>query len=1121
MSVSELCEWVEFYKTTGKEAPSLSECVSNVIRLAYPGELESFEASRPDEGAWAASLAVLNRHASETDLIKPLQSHLLESYRGPFVPHVSPREAERELKRALAALCIGAFRGAQKAVFINDVINFENHIQIAIFTLLNDEEDGNDDEDESAPEVTVENPPMTPVRSAKDSTERDDVASSCSKNEIKRMMRENSILKDENASLQAELFRQKEAMLQVQQDDEKRKEDVENLKLELRVESAKNERAMKKQVDDYVAHLQDELTQATNKLQGLAGIDKALEAAKDELDILKPMAEKASKLESRLEKYQSKLDEMTRVKETNRRLEEKTAELTEKAYAQENQLHKLSSVQRKLDETKEAMANMAVRLSETEALVSRREHEKNQVAADLDGVRQELSLQLRLKQDMQETLARVQDGATHHSHAPVEHIVDKDMEEEMDSLKRANAKLKEQLSLENASRIDALLEDLDAMTRVKKSFETKFFDAQNQIERLEMDLATTREVCAASQQQRMDTQEALNTTQTSLEALKGDFAHANAMWAEAKTQWEAKSRALEADIQAKTQCMDEQTGCIQVLENQRTSLEQQIREHECSIESMALVNEQSMEMISQLEMDLDHGRQSLSQLQEAKGLLQAELETTKGLWMAESTEFAAFRSEALRTQDEWTAKYEDMVAHQDEMSLELAARVSQLQEKTSHVTSLENIRSTNEENIAALDERVAELETALRHVTESFEMAQEERDAVEQSRLGMERSWDEERATWTKQTADMVTKHEAAIVMWALKLEETTETMEEKLQDKHAAYTAIEAKATSLEEEVKAMQTRHEAARVEWEAKVDAVAQKQVEWEAQLGHYRQKEKRGEAVLVDLKARHAVTTKAKDEAIQILELKMSRLESKNRMLEKERSHFSHQESSKRHVSAEYQAVSLKMDMQMNALKAELESLGAEYKALVVQTQGCSCKYSCDASMKGYVDSMKHMEQQQHAESERRRELILVNAKLIQEQKQLVLRTTSQAQEIQKLKEANNSLMLREERRNKALEHEKENSSKVDDTVKNHTTPSKRKWQDSPQVDESARDHRTTETPSKRFRSSSSPFAAPSPSVISCPAGSVSAHATPSKNSPLLDNATTTATGDDPPPQCSQQ
>ncbi|RHY57576.1 hypothetical protein DYB30_010706, partial [Aphanomyces astaci] len=267
----------------------------------------------------------------------PLRSELLhEHYQGAWVSGLHggpPPAAELELERTLSALCIGAFKGAQQASFINDVLSFSEHIQLTLFTLLRDDEDSepatHSDRTVTTPATTTTEhhhhdtpPPSTPVQSTRHTptTSATTPASSlsCSKNETKRMARENHILKDENAALQRELVQVKAAMATLHDEEESRKGAFENLKLELRVEAAKNERTIKKQVDEYVAHLQAELSSATAKLASLSGIEKELEAARDELDILKPAADKAIKLEARVEKYQAKLDDMTRIKEANR-----------------------------------------------------------------------------------------------------------------------------------------------------------------------------------------------------------------------------------------------------------------------------------------------------------------------------------------------------------------------------------------------------------------------------------------------------------------------------------------------------------------------------------------------------------------------------------------------------------------------------------------------------------------------------------------------------------------------------------------------------------------------------------------------------------------------------------
>ncbi|RHZ11939.1 hypothetical protein DYB26_011407, partial [Aphanomyces astaci] len=314
-----------------QQACPSAQCVANVVRLAFPSELD------PTTHTWDSILTVLNRHATELNLLQPLRSELLhEHYQGAWVSGLHggpPPAAELELERTLSALCIGAFKGAQQASFINDVHSFSEHIQLTLFTLLRDDEDSepatHSDRTVTTPATTTTEhhhhdtpPPSTPVQSTRHTptTSATTPASSlsCSKNETKRMARENHILKDENAALQRELVQVKAAMATLHDEEESRKGAFENLKLELRVEAAKNERTIKKQVDEYVAHLQAELSSATAKLASLSGIEKELEAARDELDILKPAADKAIKLEARVEKYQAKLDDMTRIKEANR-----------------------------------------------------------------------------------------------------------------------------------------------------------------------------------------------------------------------------------------------------------------------------------------------------------------------------------------------------------------------------------------------------------------------------------------------------------------------------------------------------------------------------------------------------------------------------------------------------------------------------------------------------------------------------------------------------------------------------------------------------------------------------------------------------------------------------------
>ncbi|CAK4069826.1 unnamed protein product [Aphanomyces euteiches] len=1043
MTVSALCEWVAFYAPPNMRAPSLCEFVANVVRLAFPGDLDQTQQD------WDDVAKVLNRRAGELNLSQPLNSRLLEVYKGPFVPgQVSA--AEKELERTLVALCVGAFKGPQQAAFIKDALNFSEHIQVTLFTLLRE------DEDDETPPAEDEVLPSTPVQEAKTLDRHDEIGSSCSKSDTNRILRENSILREENTALHDELAMLRESVVKLQHEDEKRKDDVENLKLELRVESAKNERAIKKEVEEFVAHLQEELQKATTKLQNLEGIENDLQVANEELDILRPAAAKTSKLEARLEKYQGKLDELTRMKEANRRLEEKTLELTDKTYAQETQIQKLSSVQRKLDETKENMTKMAVKCSELETLVSKRESEMAQANADLEGLNQELAVQLKLKQDMQLIIEQLQDSASiQNDSRGVEQIVDNDMQDELERLKRANLKLKEQLSLESADRVDSLMDELDSMTRIKKSFEAKFFDAQSEVERLQKELTAKNDLALMWEQEQKKTQLDLAKSTEQLNALQFDFERNKQKWVDDAAAWRDSESSLQANVQELLADIENQRHQIGSLNDSLANLQNELSDKEASILDLKAIRQALDNSLSALQSDIELVNIAMNEKTETILMQSTELDTVKGDLLVKSNELAIYQCEMQKREENWITKYDDISLRHEETQEQINGLMINLEAKGSEITNLERLRLEYEQQV---QDSFASMELLRQHflsTSESLSMSKEECDGLRNLRQEAQQ------------------KNDALL-----------NSVEDKLQATYCALNECKTRLQAMDDEMLAMKTKQRHQEKEWQEILSKSNKEKDEMMEKIRRFVEKEKRGEDFVTSLLAKHKIAIGKKDDMIQHFELELSRLEAKNRLLEKDRSRYSNLESNKRHVSAEYQAVSLKMEMQLNALKSELEALSKEHSALQEQAQKCNCKYTCDASMKGYVDSMKHMEHQQQADSERRRELILMNAKLVQEQKQLVLRTTSQEVEMQKLKETINSLMLKEERRKKALEQEKENAKAA-------STPLKRKLNDET-------DQKLSGTPVKRMRTTTSPSSlSPKHQILQA------------------------TTNEDSPPQCSQQ
>uniref|UniRef100_K3WDE2 Uncharacterized protein n=1 Tax=Globisporangium ultimum (strain ATCC 200006 / CBS 805.95 / DAOM BR144) TaxID=431595 RepID=K3WDE2_GLOUD len=160
-------------------------------------------------------------------------------------------------------------------------------------------------------------------------------------------------------------------------------------------------------------------------------------------------------------------------------------------------------------------------------------------------------------------------------------------------------------------------------------------------------------------------------------------------------------------------------------------------------------------------------------------------------------------------------------------------------------------------------------------------------------------------------------------------------------------------------------------------------------------------------------------------IEKLEDTMTRLESKVVLLEKERAHISSQEEKKREIEEEESSFSSQLNTQVGLVVVELEKLQKEYNELRHRVQSCQCHHGgsqehTDDSKKFYLNRIRQLEQGKHQEEDRRRELLLINAKLTQEQKKFQTKNMMLLTELQQLREKMNTWLLRDERRKKEQE-----------------------------------------------------------------------------------------------------
>lgn len=166
---------------------------------------------------------------------------------------------------------------------------------------------------------------------------------------------------------------------------------------------------------------------------------------------------------------------------------------------------------------------------------------------------------------------------------------------------------------------------------------------------------------------------------------------------------------------------------------------------------------------------------------------------------------------------------------------------------------------------------------------------------------------------------------------------------------------------------------------------------------------------------------------KRETIARLQNTISHLESRVALLEKERSHLSSQDERNTNAVNEISSYSCQLSTQVNLLSAELESVLKENKDLYVKQVWCHQSplktNTCDSATSYYLTRIQQVEHDKQQVEHKRRELLLVNAKLIQQQRQLHVKNASLADRILELEESVTHWRLLVERRQTEEEQSK--------------------------------------------------------------------------------------------------
>ncbi|KAL3661984.1 hypothetical protein V7S43_012791 [Phytophthora oleae] len=882
-----LMRWLAFYASNAQE-----DCVSIVLRLlklAFPHACDDQKAL----AGWCAVLTVLEG--------------FYDSNLAVDITRLERSKAElNDTLRAVLELVLGAVVQCEaKEKFVKDILTMEDAVQTDLMAIiekvmaqgpviLNAESVDEEKQEKEAPGLG------SPLYLSRNAT-------------LERIQRENKVLKEENIYIARELEQTTKTLQDVDGKKEKLAEVIQALKEQVDTDTLKMERAMHAQYDERIQNLQRELDLAKTELSEKATLAQKVSALSDEVDLLRPLADKMKKVDTTIAKYKSKIDALSGAKDSLRRLEITNAELVETNLTLESELAKAATSQRKLNEAKEANTALEFRVSELETLLDRERVKFSTTRSELEAVQDALQESKTLNAQLQESVHHqaTVDASENISSATMANGINEFNPELMQKLTRLefeNAELKKQIDSETRARIDSLLDEIDDLTRLKKSFEKKYFDTQQTLE---------------------STQSELKQTTRHLESTIAEF-------------------------QAKTRELSEWKLCF----------EEDIAAHALELRTVVATRDHliaeladSKERENRLGQDVSNFDRDLSAVREARQLLE-------------------FRNEQLTEQCEYLSKAKDDLGAKLTQQIEYAAMQVELAnvERLRFAQQQEDKRTQicreYEEHIAA---KSAEIDQLTSRLQEANHKHFEDRRRLEASHISTMKELEQYQEKYSVSNAD-----------WSME--------EQALNDRITELESISSQSEQHEQELKAT------------------------IKSQL--------HSNARLVDKNRALKADAVEKREVIAKLEIANTRLESKATLLEKERKYFTTQEK-KWGVEDGMALYSSQLSTQVTLVASELEKVSKENKELRAKQVGCRC--SGESPPRGGIEAknyfltqIQQLEQDKHLAHQKRRELLLVNAKLIHEQKQLHLENLTLSGRVRDLEESVNHWRLRDERRMKKEE-----------------------------------------------------------------------------------------------------
>ncbi|KAF1332975.1 hypothetical protein FI667_g3282, partial [Globisporangium splendens] len=906
--MASVCVWLAQYAHENDAV--IAATLQRLLRCAFPALFEDTNAAHPGCDAWTLVVHVLEQFY---EMVLGIDKTRL-----PLEASIGDAVESNAAVIQVIEFTLGAVvQCEEKAAFVRDIMTMSDAVQVDLMAIIekvmvlqsNQGESGTTEssatdnntskspsgsgDDASGLRHPVSSQGMSPLAGSNETTPLHLARNA----ELERAKRENEFLKDENLHVSRELQDARNKIQQMETESSALVETIQQLRLQLEVDVLKKERAVRTHYEDRIQVLERDLESANADLHMKAVVANEVKELRDEVDLLRPIAEKMTKMEATVAKYKLKMEELASVKEklrvcfTSVRSSEEYTGLI----SLETQLSKAASLQRKLDEAKEANTAVEFRVSELETLLTRQEHELERVRNDWESSQSALHKATALNAQLQEMLdhqlraANLDSGSAVSTEAVVGCISEFNPElmQKLARLEHENQELRKQVNGETSERIDGLLDQMDDLTRLKKSFESRYFDTEQQLQK------TCEELTHANQ--------AVAALESSLSALQSDM--------KAATE---NHDILKAELEEARTVMNDLTACKEKLE---TNVSDGIQRES----AMAETNHNLQDEVGKLRITADSLQQDLVSLQERE----AELE------LAHSNALSCLGEEM----DAKMTEIEQLKSEKDTVRLEMDNYMEQ------HTVSNAERNAKESE----LQDAISQLEVSLRE--------EQNRPSAEISALN--------------------------------------EQMKELERSKTLLQTQFKNQETKLTETIK----------------------------AQLDSNHRLMESNQVLKSELQRKNTIIAKLEDT--------MTRLESKVVLLEKERAHISSQEEKKREVEEEEMSFSSQLNTQVGLVVAELEKLQKEYKELRERVESCQCQHGgsqehTDDGKKFYLNRIRQLEQGKHQEEDRRRELLLVNAKLIQEQKKFQTKNMMLLTELQQLREKMNAWLLRDERRKKEQE-----------------------------------------------------------------------------------------------------